>query len=354
MICMSDLEQQAIAILPTIYSDYFAGGAGRESTLRANLRSFEDLQLWPRVLRGRFEDSLGTRLLGSQLDWPILAAPTAFHKLASPLGELATAKAVASSKSLMIVSMASNTPVEEVCRAAHEINPETGIWLQIYIQPDRDFTLQLVRRAEACGCTGLVVTVDSPVFGIRERDLRNGFHSLPEGLGCPNMRDDQGQEREIAFDSSLSWSDIAWLQEKTSLPLILKGILHPDDISLAIQHKVQAVIVSNHGGRQLDAVPATIDLLPLLAKVANKRIPLILDGGIRSGADVLKALALGATAVAIGRPIIWGLAINGESGVQQVFECLQRELVSSVRLCGCRTREDINSQLIFPNSNFKG
>lgn len=354
MISLSDLEKQALALLPKAHADYFIGGSEREVTVNANLQSFDGLQFWPRVLRGNFEGDLNVDLLGSQLDYPILAAPTAFHKLAHPEGELATARAIARCNSLMIVSMASNTAIETITEAAYEINPRAGIWLQIYIQPDRDFTRRLIRRAEESGCKGLVVTVDSPVFGVRERDIRNNFSELPEGLCCANMKDQDGIFRDIDFDSGLNWNDIAWLRDNTQLPIILKGILHPEDIRLAIEHNLQSVMVSNHGGRQLDSVPATIHVLPFLAQAADGRIPLLVDGGIRSGSDVLKALALGANAVAIGRPVIWGLAVDGERGVQGVFQHLQKQLLSSIKLCGCRNRDDINSGLIFTPQQPRG
>ncbi|AJQ96825.1 alpha-hydroxy acid oxidase [Gynuella sunshinyii] len=354
MISLNELENMALARLPKIFADYFIGGAGTETTIRENLRSFEDIRLWPRVLRGSFQDNFNTQLPGGTLEFPILAAPTAFHKLAHHDGELATARAIAQSNSLMIVSMAANTRTEDICKAAKEVNPHTPVWQQLYLQPDRQFTLHLVHQAEQAGCSGLVVTVDSPVFGIRERDLRNGFNDLPKGLGCPNMIDEHGMTREIEFNESLDWQDISWLRRQTSLPIILKGILHPKDIVLAIEHEVQAVIVSNHGGRQLDGAPATIELLPALADAAQNRIPLIVDGGIRHGTDVLKTLALGASAVAVGRPVIWGLTVNGEQGVKDVMQTLQQELLTATKLCGCRTRKDINQHLIYSNSQTKG
>ena len=346
MISLRDLEQQALARLPKVYSDYFQGGAGEELTVNRNGQAFDDLQFLPRVLRGDFTSSLATNLLGSKLALPVLAAPTAFHKLAHAEGEVATARAIAQRNSLMIVSMAATTSVSEIAQAARQVNPDVGLWMQIYIQPDRDFTISRLRKAEDAGCRGIVVTVDSPVFGTRERDLRNGFNDLPAGLSCANMVDDQGHTRNIEFDSALTWEAIDWLQDHTHLPIILKGILHPADIQLAIEHHVQAVMVSNHGGRQLDGTPATIRLLPQLVAAAEGRIPLIVDGGIRSGCDVLKALALGATAVAIGRPIIWGLAVNGEAGVCDLLSCLEAQLLSAIKLCGCRTLADINPSLL--------
>jgi 4-hydroxymandelate oxidase len=269
----------------------------------------------------------------------------------NPEGETATAKAIAKKNSLMIVSMAANTAIEDIIDAALSKNPNAKIWMQLYIQPDREFTKTFVRRVEDAGCSALVVTVDSPVFGRRIRDIRNEFNELPEGLSCPNMKDSEGTTRNIAFDSELSWEDILWLKEQTSLPIVLKGILHPQDIELAIEQGVQAVIVSNHGGRQLDCAPATIRLLPALVKAADGRIPLVFDGGVRSGLDIFKALAMGATAVAIGRPVVWGLCAGGQNGVEEVFELLASQLMSAVQLTGCRSREDICSDLLLEDRN---
>lgn len=354
MIQLHRLEEQAGETLCSTHADYFSGGAGREAALTDNVTAFENLRLWPRVLRGPFADTLATELAGTTVPHPVLVAPTAFHRLAHPDGELATARASAQTNSLMITGVASTTSVDDVVKAANEVDPVAPIWFQIYLQPDRQFTVHQVRRAEQAGCRALVVTVDSPVFGRHRRDVANNFTTLPDGLNCPNMADGAGRIRDIAFDPSLAWSDLEWLRGQTELPIVVKGVLHPDDVRLAIEVGAAAVIVSNHGGRQLDVAPATIAVLPHLVEAADTNIPLILDGGVRSGSDVLIALAMGASAVAIGRPIVWGLAAAGEDGVKQVLDQFITELHDSLALTGCRTRSDITADLVFGSPSGSG
>jgi 4-hydroxymandelate oxidase len=300
-------------------------------------------------LRGRFQGDLATELLGVSLDMPVLIAPTAFHRLAHPDGECATARAARDANVLMIISMASTTPVEEITAAA---GPEAGrFWFQLYIQPDRGFTADLVRRAEAAGCGGLVVTVDSPVFGRHERDLRNGFLDLPEGLHCAHMRTSETERpRKIEFKPDLDWGDIDWLRSVTRLPLIVKGVTHPEDARLAVAHGVQALIVSNHGGRQLDTTAPSLALLPGVARAVKGDVPIIFDGGVRRGTDVLKALALGADAVGVGRPVLWGLVAAGQDGVSAVLQLLRAELLEALLLCGCGSLAALDEGFLFPET----
>ena len=346
---LQDFEDEARRKLPRAHYDYVAGGAQDEVTLRANRAAFQGIMLRPRVLRGGFRGDLATELLGVTLDMPVLIAPTAFHRLAHPDGECATARAARDAKLLMIISMASTTPVEEITAAA---GPEVGrFWFQLYIQPDRGFTADLVRRAEAAGCGGLVVTVDSPVFGRHERDLRNGFLDLPEGLHCAHMRTSETERsRRIEFKPDLDWGDIDWLRSVTRLPLILKGVTHPEDARLAVAHGVRALIVSNHGGRQLDTTAPSLALLPGVARAVKGDIPIIFDGGIRRGTDVLKALALGADAVGVGRPVLWGLAAAGQDGVSVVLQLLRAELVEALLLCGCGSLSALDERFLFPET----
>ena len=341
-ICLQQLEEDARTRLDSVHYDYFAGGAQDEVTLRCNRSAFERIQLRPRVLRGGFAGGLERSVFGARLDMPVIIAPTAFHGLAHPDGERATALAARDANTLMIISMASTTPVEEITAAGSAVAPGR-FWFQLYIQPDRTFTAQLIERAEAAGCSGLVVTVDSPAFGRRERDMRNGFLDLPAGLRCPNM-----DGRNIEFDADLSWQDIDWLRCTTRLPIILKGITHPDDAALALAHGVSALIVSNHGGRQLDTTAPSIDLLPDVVRAVRRKLPVLVDGGIRRGTDVLKALALGATAVAIGRPVLWGLALAGRDGVARVLELLRDELLEALTLCGCESMDSVDEEVLFP------
>ncbi len=333
---LREIEDEARRRLDPVVYDYFAGGAEDEVTVRANEASFARIGLVPRVLCGGRTRELAVTLLDRRAALPVVVAPTAFHRLAHPDGELATARAAAKAGVIMIASMASTVAIEEIA--------ETGVdlWFQLYVQPDLGFTEQLIRRAEAVACAALVVSVDSPVFGRRERDLRNGFLDLPPGMACAHM-----DGRDIAFRSDLSWDHIDWLRSVTALPIVLKGVLHPEDARLAVDHGIDALAVSNHGGRQLDTVPATIEMLPQVTDAVGGAVPLLLDGGVRRGTDVLKALALGADAVAIGRPVLWGLAVDGEAGVARVLGMLRAEFDQALALCGCRSPRDVSPDLIW-------
>jgi len=339
---LADLQARARLRLPDAVYDFFAGGADDEVTLRANEAAFGRIELIPRVLRGAASRDLGVHLLGSQSSMPVMIAPTAFHRLAHEDGERATARAAAAAGVVMVLSMASTVAIEDVANAADG----GDLWFQLGIQPDRDFTEALVRRAEAAGCTALVLSVDSPVFGHRERDLRNGFVDLPDGLCAENLRDPSGRVRRIEFVPELDWRDVDWLRELTALPIVLKGVAHPADADLAVHRGADAIVVSNHGGRQLDTVPAAVDLLPPIAAAVDGRIPVLLDGGVRRGTDVVKALALGAAAVGIGRPVLWALAVGGEEGVRQALELLRAELDRALALCGCGSPADVDRGLV--------
>jgi 4-hydroxymandelate oxidase len=350
---LRDLESEARERLDPAAYDYFAGGADDEVTLRANEAAFARLALLPRVLRGSGPPELAVTLLGCRTTMPILVAPTAFHRLAHPDGECATARGAGAAGAIMIVSMASTVAVDEVAAATRETAgaADANLWFQLYVQPDLGFTAAVVQRAEAAGCKALVVTVDSPVFGNRERDLRNGFLDLPEGMCCENLREPladgrRGPARPIEFSPELSWDHVDWLRKTTTLPIALKGLMHPEDARLAVQHGVDGLLVSNHGGRQLDTVPAAIELLPAIAEAVEERVPLVLDGGIRRGTDVVKALALGATAVAVGRPVVWGLAVDGAEGVAGVLDMLRAELARALALCGCASPRDVTRDLV--------
>lgn len=341
---LRDLEDEARRRLDPAAYGYFAGGAGDEITVMANELGFSRIGLVPRVLRGGGRRELQVALLGSRASLPVIVAPTAFHRLAHPDGERATARAAAAAGTIMIVSMASTVAVGEIAAAA----PDAELWFQLYVQPDRGFTEAIVRRAEAAGCRALVVSVDSPVLGRRERDLRNGFHDLPDGLRCENLLDGDGTVRSIEFSAELSWEDVDWLRAITDLPIVLKGIMHPRDARLAVRHGAAAIVVSNHGGRQLDTVPPAIDLLPAVADAVDGDVPVLVDGGVRRGTDIVKALALGAVAVGIGRPVVWGLAADGEAGVRRVLELLRAELDDAFALCGCAAPSDLERDMVRP------
>lgn len=330
--------------LDPVHWDFFAGGAGEERTVRANEEAFTRRYVVPRVLRGVHQRDLRISLLGSRISMPVLIAPTAFHRLAHPAGEVATARAAADAGTIMVVSMAATRPVEEIAAAGGPL------WFQLYPQPDLGFTEAVIRRAETAGCTALVVTVDSPVFGRRERDLRHRFVDLPPGLVCENMRDASGRVRDIEMDAGLDWDRIAWLRGITTLPIVLKGVLHPADARLAVAHGVDGVLVSNHGGRQLDGVLATLDALPAIVEAVEGRLPVLLDGGIRRGTDVLVALALGASAVLVGRPVLWGLAVGGAAGVRHVLDLLRADLDRALALAGAAGPADLRGDLVAPEA----
>ncbi|MGI9332396.1 MAG: alpha-hydroxy acid oxidase, partial [Gammaproteobacteria bacterium] len=254
---LDDYRQEARRRLRPDYFDYFDGGAQDEVTLRANATAFDAITLRPRVLTGGLgashEEVLGIDLLGSASSMPVFISPTAFHRLAHPDGECATAAASQEAGITMTISMASTMPVEEIVASMCRSGETPNCWFQLYVQPDRGFTAELVNRVQAAGCSAVVVTADSPAFGRHERDLRHGFVDLPAGLHCAHMKSgDRNACREIEFDPTLCWKDIDWLRSITDLPLVVKGIAHPEDARLAVSHGVSAVYVSNHGGRQLD------------------------------------------------------------------------------------------------------
>ncbi|MFL6128730.1 MAG: alpha-hydroxy acid oxidase, partial [Mycobacteriales bacterium] len=310
-------------------------------TLAANESAFRRRTLIPRVLRGCPPPRLDVTVLGQQSAMPVLIAPTAFHRLACPDGELATGRAAAAAGVTMIAAMLSTVTIEKIAATGAKL------WFQLYIQPDLEFTESLVGRAEAVGCQALVVTVDSPALGRNERGDRNNFHDLPPDIRCANMGG-AGQVRQVVLSPEVSWWHLDWLRGTTTLPILLKGVLHPDDARIAVERGVDGLIVSNHGGRQLDTTPATLDRLPAIAEAVAGRVPLLLDGGVRRGTDVAKALAMGARAVAIGRPVLWGLAVAGEAGVARVLELLRAELVNALTVLGVAAPNELTRDQVEP------
>jgi 4-hydroxymandelate oxidase len=343
---LAELREKARARLDPVHWDFYEGGAGDEVAVSENVQAFRRLALLPRVLRGAGPADTSVTLPGARAATPVVVAPTAFHRLAHPDGERATARAAAAAGAVLVTSMASTTAVAEVTAASRSVRPDAAVWFQLYLQPDPEVTRALVRRAEQAGCTALVVTVDSPVFGRRTRDDRNGFHDLPSGHAAENMRGlpgaPPGGTLDIAMSPALSWDDLRRLRDHTELPIVLKGVLHPDDARLAVGEGVRGVIVSNHGGRQLDAAPASVEALPRVADAVAGRIPVLLDGGVRTGSDVVTALALGATAVGVGRPVLWGLAAEGEDGVARVLAELRADTAHVLTLCGARDRAGLS------------
>ncbi len=335
-----ELEAAAGERLTQMAYDYYRSGSDDEITLNENRDAFTRLKLHYRVLTGIETRSLQTELLGHKLSLPVIVAPTAFQRMAHPDGELATARAAQGAGTIMTLSTIASASLEEVRAAC----PDAPLWFQVYLYKDEGLNLELVRRAEAIGASALVLTVDAPVWGKRERDIRNHF-KLPDHIHLGNLMRGMNTLPDSAgsgltayvnamFKLDLGWDDVAWLRSVTDLPILIKGVCHEDDARLAVQHGVSGIWVSNHGGRQLDTAPATIDVLPRVADAVGGAIPVILDGGVRRGTDVVKALALGANAVAIGRPILWALALGGQAGVTQILELLRWEIDAALGLCG--------------------
>lgn len=332
---------------------YLNGAAADGLTHAENLAAFRRFRLMPRVLADLKDGCTAVDLFGSHFEHPLLVAPMAFQRLAHPDGEIAPAVAATAMKGGMVVSAQASISLEDIAAAAGG-----ALWFQLYILPDREFTLQLVRRAEQAGYRALVVTVDAPVTGIRNDEQRAGF-ALPPSVEAVNLRGMRGLPPHVAgpgesavFASPLlaaapSWADIAWLISNTRLPVLLKGILHPDDARRAMDAGAAGVIVSNHGGRTLDMLPATLDALPGVVEAVAGHFPVLMDGGIRRGTDVLMALALGARAVLIGRPVIHALAAAGAPGVAHILHMLRAELEAAMALSGCRHIADLTPALLW-------
>jgi 4-hydroxymandelate oxidase len=345
---LADFEERARAVLPVPVFDYVAGGAGSERTLAANRAALDAVTVYPRVLPGGPADPR-IELFGGTLAMPVAVAPMAYQRLLHPDGELAMAEATARAGVPMILSTLSSCSMEEVAKAADQL------WFQLYWLRDRGLVDELIGRAEEIGCRALVVTVDLPMQGRRLRDVRNAFHlppdviaanlqpgDLPPAAGTGAHRRQPGRSAVAAHTTELispllTWAELAWLRERTRLPLVIKGILDPDDARQAVELGADGLVVSNHGGRQMDAAPASVDALAAVAEQVAGRCPVLLDGGISSGTDVLRALALGATAVLLGRPMLWALAAGGPAGASRALELLAAELTDTLTLAGCRT-----------------
>ncbi len=351
---IADYARAARGELSKDVFDYYEGGALDEITLRENTAGWERLKLYYRVLAGVGPRDLRTTVLGQPVSMPVLVAPTAFHKLACDAGEIASARAAKAAGTAFILSSLSNTAMEAVFAEAG--SPR---WFQLYIYKERGITLELVKRAEAAGAEAIVLTVDAPGLGTRERDARNSFRLSP-GLSVENlMPAGKGNLPEVSgsglaayvsenFKKDLGFDDLDWLCRSTRLPVVVKGVVRGDDARRAAEHGAKAVVVSNHGGRQLDTAPATCDALPYVVEAAGDLCEIYVDGGIRRGSDVLKAIALGARAVLVGRAVLWGLCVAGEQGATHVLEILRRELDEAMLLCGCTKLVDIDGTLLKP------
>jgi 4-hydroxymandelate oxidase len=337
---LAALEEEARSLLPGPTYDYLAGGAGDELTLADNVAAWDRIRLRPRVLRDVGTVDTSTTVLGTRVASPVILAPTAFHKLAHPEGEAETAKGAAAAGALMVAATRSTTPLEDIAAAA-----EAPRWYQVYVLQERDHTAALVRRAAAAGYTALVLTGDTPLLGQRLRDVRNAF-VLPANVGESAMQAGAAVGSLVDQDPTITFDEIGWLHEVSGLPVLVKGVLRADDARACLDAGAAGVCVSNHGGRQLDGAVAPADALAEVVEEVGDDGEVYVDGGVRRGVDVVRALALGARAVMIGRPVIWGLATGGSEGVRRVLQGFQRELALAMALCGARTVDEITSDLI--------
>jgi 4-hydroxymandelate oxidase len=347
---VTQFEPLARRRLSKMAYDYVRSGGGDEISMRENRAGFERLQLEPSVLVDVSEIDTRVNLFGSVFESPILLAPVAYHRLYHAEGEVGTARGASAAGAGFVISTFTTTEIDEIAR-----NTRQPIWFQLYVQRDREFTKDMVQRAVASGCKAVCVTVDTPVLGNRYGQLSFG---LPKGMECVHLRGlelkspvtghktQRGGIYDVLFDPSFNWNDLAWLRSVAGVPVLLKGVLSAEDGRLAVSCGADGVIVSNHGGRNLDTVPATIDALPRVVDAVAGRIPVMLDSGIRRGTDVLMALALGAKAVFIGRPYVYGLAAGGAKGVERVILILRDELERAMALTGRRSIAEIDASVL--------
>ncbi|KAE9418765.1 hypothetical protein Angca_006715, partial [Angiostrongylus cantonensis] len=357
LLTIDDFRLEAGLKLSKVASDYYEAGADEQLTLARNENAFRRLLIRPRCLQNVSKPDTSVGWFGRKHSFPIGIAPTAFHRMAHKSGELSTVKGASISGSVMIVSSWSTTAIEAVAKQA--TNDGVELWLQLYVYKDRSITSALVSRAEQSGYRAIALTVDTPILGRRLVDARNGF-TLPDGLKnfrfanfaslnasqMPNTRaGESGFMHYVSnqIDSTLDWSVVDWLLRITKLPVLVKGIMRGDDADEAVRRGVQGIIVSNHGGRQIDSAPATIEVLPEVVRAVLGRVPVFIDGGIRNGRDIFKSIALGANGVFVGRPILWGLSVDGSQGVAKVMKILQDEFVHTMQLAGCRSINEIQN-----------
>lgn len=334
LLSLFDFETEAHKRISHGAWERIAGGSADEITLRWNREAYDHIRLKPRILVDVSKLDTRVKLFGQELPFPILLAPTGAQRFIHPEGEVAAARGAAAANSIYVISSSASMKVEDIARSTNG-----PIWFQLYVQKDRAFTRDLVQRAEDSGCRALCVTVDSPTFGARNREDR-ARNELPE-RELPNL------EGKDYLDPSLTWKDINWLRSFARRPVLLKGVLNPDDAAIAVEAGVSGIIVSNHGARNLDTVPATIDALPLVVEKVSGRAPVLVDGGIRRGTDIIKAFALGASAVQIGRPYLWGLGIAGAEGVTRVVEILRKEFELAMALTGRPTIASIDRSVLW-------
>jgi lactate 2-monooxygenase len=356
----AELEGRAAAALEPRAAAYVFGGAGTEDTMRANLDAFRNWRIVPRMLRAPGERDLATVVLGTETPAPVLLAPIGVQTLVHPEGELATARAAAALGVPLVVSSASATSLEDIAEA----NGDSPRWYQLYWPSDDEITASIISRAEQNGYSALVLTVDNYIPGWKPRDLQHAYLPFLEGIGIAQFTADPvfraqlekppeadigaaaGHYINVFLNPNQTWDRLAWLRETTSMPILLKGLLHPDDAREAVRRGIDGIIVSNHGGRQVDGAIASLDALTAIGDAVGGEIAILFDSGIRCGADVLKALALGADAVLLGRPYLWGLALEGQSGVETVLRMLLAELDLTMVLSGQMRLEGVDRSLL--------
>jgi len=362
---LAELERKAAEVLSAPAYDYVAGSASGERTAQANLAAFDRWRIVPRMLRDVSQRDLTVELLGHTLPAPVLLGPIGVQGILHPESDVATGRAAASLGVPFVLSTVSSRPMEEVAQAMGS----AARWFQLYWGKDHELTTSFLQRAEQSGYSALVVTLDTSMLGWRERDLRHPHlpfllgHGLANyftdpifcsRLAQPPLADPASAIRlwaSLFSNTALTWTDLAWLRQQTRLPILLKGILHPDDARLALEHGADAIIVSNHGGRQVDGAIAALDALPAVVAAIENKIPILFDSGIRYGADAIKALALGARAVLLGRLYVWGLAIAGEQGVRDVMQNFLADFDLTMGLSGLRSLKELEPSMLmeFPD-----
>lgn len=349
-ITLADFEAAAPAHMSTPAYAYVSGGAADEITLRRNIESYRQLLLEPHILTDLGDLDLGITLLGRRRQSPVLFAPTASNRAVHPDGEIAVAQAASRTGTTYVLSTSSNTPVEDVARAT-----TCPLWFQLYVTPDVPAAMDLIRRAEDAGCEAICLTVDTPVSGLRDRQAKARFDPRAGGLTYPHLDWAQARNPYVKLKPGetrpLVWTDVARLAKHARVPLLLKGIMRPEDALLALEAGAAGIIVSNHGGRSLDTLPATIEVLPGIVAAIAGRAPVLVDGGIRRGTDVVKAMALGAAAVLIGRPYVFGLAVAGVEGVVRVQNILLEELRQGLALLGRPSVAALDASVLWKNPN---
>lgn len=347
-----DLEAKSKQSLDADVFDYISGGSGSEWGLNNNLRSFEQYQIVPRILQGIASVDISCMILQTELSNPLIIAPMAFHKLACAEGEYATAKAATQTNTIFTLSTMSSVSIEDISKES-----SSSKWFQLYPFKNQSITTALIKRAEAAGYKAIIITVDVPVMGYRLRDIRNNF-SLPKHISAANLsslnsthclsdKSDGSMVKDYTdqeFQDNLSWEDISRIKNITTLPIILKGVLNAEDAQDAIRAGVSAIIVSNHGGRQLDSVISPLDALIEIKESVGDKIPVILDGGIRNGEDIFKAVALGADAVMLGRPVLWALSVGGKDELVSLLDRLKNELIHTMKLAGCNSLKVVHER----------